>query len=98
MTYRLIRAASEELSEAISYYEAQKAGLGGELRDEVEALIDRIAANPLLWRERRPGFRRANCRIFPYYVMYCIRGEVVFIVAIAHGARRPGYWRERRIL
>jgi toxin ParE1/3/4 len=97
MTYRLIREASEEISEAISYYETQEAGLGGKLRDEVEALIDKIVASPLLWRERQPGYRRANCKIFPYYVIYCIRGDVIFIVAIGHGARRPGYWRQRKV-
>ncbi len=32
---------------------------------------------------------------FPYNIVYVIRGDVVFIIAIAHHRRQPGYWRTR---
>lgn len=84
-----------EFLEAAAYYEAKQIGLGVRFRDEVGQVIDRAAAAPLLWREQPGGWRRVNCPVFPYYVAYFIRGETMVIAAVAHGHRRPGYWRER---
>jgi len=32
---------------------------------------------------------------FPYRLIYRVRDEDVYIVAIAHTSRRPGYWQNR---
>ena len=34
---------------------------------------------------------------FPYSIVYAALGEVLFILAYAHGSRRPGYWRTRSV-
>lgn len=39
--------------------------------------------------------RRVNLKVFPFYAAYAVEGEVVWVLAVAHGYRRPGYWRER---
>jgi toxin ParE1/3/4 len=38
--------AEAELSEALDYYERQRAGLGGEFRREFEAALQRVRENP----------------------------------------------------
>ena len=48
-----------------------------------------------LWRERSGGYRRVNCPVFPYYIPFFIRGNKIIIAAIAHGHRKPGYWKSR---
>ncbi|MFN9211471.1 MAG: hypothetical protein ACK6C0_05215 [Betaproteobacteria bacterium] len=32
---------------------------------------------------------------FPYTVVYCIEGDVLRVLALAHQSRRPGYSRQR---
>ena len=32
---------------------------------------------------------------FPYFVVFAVREADCVVIAIAHAARRPGYWRER---
>jgi hypothetical protein len=32
---------------------------------------------------------------YPFSLVYILRGDDVEIVAVAHGRRRPGYWRSR---
>ena len=32
---------------------------------------------------------------FPYYLIYNISFETVYIVAVAHERRKPGYWETR---
>jgi hypothetical protein len=33
---------------------------------------------------------------FPYKIVYRERADDLYIVAIAHTSRRPGYWKDRR--
>jgi toxin ParE1/3/4 len=32
---------------------------------------------------------------FPYQIVYRISGDSVWIVAVMHQSRRPGYWKKR---
>lgn len=41
------------------------------------------------------GTRTALLRKFPYLVVFRQSGAGLQIVAVAHGRRRPGYWRDR---
>jgi toxin ParE1/3/4 len=34
---------------------------------------------------------------FPYSIVYVVLADVLFVLAYAHGSRRPGYWRTRAI-
>ncbi len=95
MSLDFLPEASLELYEAAEYYENKEAGLGRRFRNEVLEVCRLIVQQPVLWRERRGGYRRVNCPVFPYYVAYFIRGDVIIVAAVAHGHRRPGYWKER---
>jgi len=95
MMYEFLPEAREELVEAAVYYESKEGGLGVRFRNEVGHVVGRIVDDPYLWRERSGGYRRVNCPIFPYYVAYFIRADTILIAAVAHGRRRPGYWRDR---
>ncbi len=66
---------------------------------QLEATFRRIREAPLSCQRvpfvRRPVVRRAKVMRFPYSVIYYVlRGEPI-VVAIYHGKRQPGYWRER---
>jgi hypothetical protein len=41
------------------------------------------------------GVKRLLLRRFPYAVVVRERGTEIFVIAFAHYARRPGYWRDR---
>ena len=41
------------------------------------------------------GVKRLMLRRFPYSVVVSERATEIFVIAFAHHARRPGYWRER---
>jgi plasmid stabilization system protein ParE len=95
MILKFLPAASAELFEAAGYYESKQEGLGRRFRNEVLEVCRLIVQQPLLWRERAGGYRRVNCPVFPYYIAYFIRGDLIVIAAVAHGHRRPGYWKQR---
>jgi plasmid stabilization system protein ParE len=95
MTLITLEEAEQDLVESVAYYEAKQSGLGGRLRDEVAATVEWIVRHPELPRLRGKSFRRVNLRRFPHYVAYVIRGDTIWVVAIAHGHRRPEFWTGR---
>ena len=92
---RIHPEAREELAEAAAFYEERLSKLGEDFLEEYRATLKRILdapeRSPLSYRE----FRRVHFRRFPYNVVYRVRGEAVFIVAVAHMHRRPFYWKSR---
>lgn len=87
--------ARQDLFEAAEYYENREQGLGKRFRHEIAGVLQTAASAPLLWRERKAGYRRVNCPVFPYYIAYVIREDCLVVVAVAHGSREPGFWHDR---
>ncbi len=89
--------AVTEFDEAAKYYEAQTEGVGVRFRNEVRQALDRVAANPALYRRvGRTALRKCKVRDFPYFVYFLERPTYIWIAAVAHASRRPGYWRGRQ--
>ncbi|SHK24827.1 ParE toxin of type II toxin-antitoxin system, parDE [Rubritalea squalenifaciens DSM 18772] len=95
MRIEFISEAREDFLDAIGYYESMDQGLGLRLRDEVAFLLETVSSAPLLWRERKGGYRRVNSPISPYYIAYVIRDETIVIIALASNHRKPNYWHKR---
>jgi hypothetical protein len=76
MRVRFLAAASKEFSNAVSYYDSQKEGLGDEFADEVWTTISRIVRHPLAWQPLSARTRRCLTKRFPYGVI--LPGEVRF--------------------
>jgi toxin ParE1/3/4 len=90
--------AKAELEEAAAWYERRRSGLGGEFRIAVEHSIQRIRENPQVGSSyATTRFRHVFLRRFPYVVFYREDANAIWVVAIAHGRRRPDYWKNRGI-
>jgi plasmid stabilization system protein ParE len=88
----ILGEAEREFAKSVAYYEAKEAGLGRRFAREVAQAVGWIKRNPELPRLRAKGYRRRNLKAFPHYLAYVIRGETIWIVAVAHGHRRPEFW------
>ena len=87
--------AGEEYTQAIQHYVAVTPELGGRFYDEMERVIQEVCRQPDRFFRFSPPARRALARKFPYSVIYLDEPDRVWIVAVMHAKRRPGYWRER---
>lgn len=96
MKVEVLKEAEDELNEAVARYEEIEFGLGVRLKEEVRAAIRWIADHPELPRLRPKGYRRVNLKVFRYYIAYFLWMDVIWILAVAHGHRRPEYWLKRR--
>ncbi len=93
----ILQQAFDELNDAIAYYEKQHTGLGLKLKEDFDRHVNRILDSPSVPRIRRGGYHRVNLRVFPYYIAYIVREDILWIIAVAHGHRKPEYWIERKI-
>jgi plasmid stabilization system protein ParE len=87
--------ANREYMQAAEYYANIAPGLGARFYDEIERLILEVRRQPDLFFRFSPPARRALSREFPYSVVYLDQPDRVWIVAVMHAKRRPGYWRDR---
>jgi plasmid stabilization system protein ParE len=63
--------------------------------DELDRAIERIGNHPGQFPEYAFGTRRMMLQKFPYLVVFRETAVGVEVIAVAHGRRRPGYWRDR---
>ena len=94
MTVRFLSSASNELSEAVTYYEDQRLGLGYEFLSEVDTAIVKIMEFPNAWARLSNRARRILLRRFPYGLLYHARDEEIVVAAVMDLRRDPKNWRE----
>ena len=97
MNTRFHPEAFAEFNEAIDFYEERESGLGTDFATDIFGAIDRAIAFPTGWSEIAPGIRRCQTQRFPYGILYSIEStDVLFILAVMHLHREPGYWKDRQ--
>lgn len=87
--------ARAELSESFNFYDARLDGLGLRFLAAVEETVQTISTHPEAGARLAGEFRKRIVPGFPYNIIYRVREEYIYLVAVAHQHRRPGYWRER---
>lgn len=95
MRFRFHPEARAEYRDAARYYAGKRRGIGVKFAEEIETAISRIVANPVQFRVKEDEVRCCLTRRFPYAVLYTIETDGILIVAIMHGSREPGYWKDR---
>ncbi|MBZ5582197.1 MAG: type II toxin-antitoxin system RelE/ParE family toxin [Acidobacteriia bacterium] len=88
-------AASQDAEEAAAWYAERSVRAAVRFLDELGRLIDLIAVSPDRFPVFDAGLRRAVFRRFPFYVVFRADDVNVVVLAVAHGKRRPRFWRDR---
>ncbi|PAW78067.1 MAG: hypothetical protein B9S32_09275 [Verrucomicrobia bacterium Tous-C9LFEB] len=88
-------AADSELTAAVAYYAAIDSQLGQRFLLEMEQLIREVCAHPQTFRQVDPPARRHFSLSFPYGIIYLEDADRLWIVAVMHLKREPGYWKVR---
>ena len=88
--------AAQEAREAQDHYDSKRPGLGDDFRTELEAALTRIKENTYLYAAESGAIRICPLNRFPYSLYYEDLDDRIWIAAVAHQNRRPGYWARRR--
>lgn len=101
MSWRVqVRPEAEvDIIEAAAWYENRSEGLGKRFVEEVLAVLDALASNPLVSCRRHPtkNIRWRYPEHFPFRVIYetLVDDNTVVVAAILHAARHERHWRDR---
>ena len=99
-TVQVTAEAAEELEEAAAWYEKEQPGLGAKLLDEFERALELLREEmppltPVHGEAAGRGAKRILLHRFPFSIITVEQSGSFIIVAVAHQARKPGYWRGR---
>ncbi len=88
--------AEEEYEKAVAFYAAIDPDLGARFQARLEAAVTKAASSPKLYApDRDHECRRCRVKKFPYSVQCLEMDDQIWIVAVAHQSRKPGYCRYR---
>lgn len=89
--------AVAEARAAFLWYSERNPSAANAFIAAIDHAVSEIRDNPLRWPRHLHGIRKYLLRRFPYGVIYRITDTAIQVVAEAHGRRRPGYWKTRRL-
>ena len=84
-----------EVKASYDWYQSQASGLGDDLMRELETACQTISELPDTWPRFNKNYRRFLLSKFPYPVIYRNDTDTIFVVAVMHNSRKPGYWKNR---
>ncbi len=87
--------ALAEFESAADFYHSRQLGLGSRFLDSVDRCTSKIKADPQRFRKFDKEIRRALVAVFPYAILFFVRSDRIFILAVMHCSREPGYWKDR---
>ena len=88
-------AASDEVEDSTAHYDDLIAGLGTRFIEEVERGSELLASHPEIGQEIDREIRHFVLADFPHSLIYAIEPELIWVLAVAHHKKRPGYWKYR---
>ena len=87
--------ARADVLEAYDWYADRSQIAADAFQEEIKRAGIAIQRNPLLWGNYLFGTRRYLLKRFPYIVVYRLAEDRIEIIAVVHGRRRPGVWKDR---
>ena len=87
--------AEAEYLEALRWYRERSPVTAVRFEAEFSRSVDKIQQAPERWPRYLGDSRRFLLHQFPFEIVYQSSASLVLVLAVAHGHRRPGYWRGR---
>lgn len=92
---RFIAPAREEFLADVAYYNGVRPDLGWRFANAVKEATAFALAFPLAGSPSFSNTRRVIVKGFPFSIFYRPEPDGIIVFALAHHAKRPGYWRAR---
>lgn len=94
MKVRFSDLARTDVREAKVFYRRNSEQAPRDFSVELRGALQRIREHPQIGVPYELGTRRFIMSQFPHAVVYYVRGEGIYVVAVEHHSRKPGYWHE----
>jgi plasmid stabilization system protein ParE len=91
-----LRQAAREVEEALEWYNERSTLAASDFLQEVDHALQLAAQRPQAWPVFEAGTRRIVMQRYPFSIIFRSAPGTIYVVAVAHHKRKPGYWRYRR--
>jgi toxin ParE1/3/4 len=81
-----------DILDAFSWYESRKPGLGKDFEFCLEAGLNQVQREPLLFQKRYKNLRIYFIERFPYGIHYLVEENTIKVFGIFHTSRNPKRW------
>ena len=88
-------AAQDEFISAAQFYERQTEGLGLDFITTIQRTYERLLESPASGPPFGRRLRRLLVPKFPFGLLYRVEPDRIYVIAVMHLHRQPGYWRSR---
>lgn len=92
---RFVAAARQEFLKETAFYAEAEPGLGERFAQAITEATSLALAFPMAGFKGPANTRSVVVKGFPFSVVYRPTPDEIVIFAVAHHARRPGYWLAR---
>lgn len=87
--------ATREVEDAAAWYLTRSDVAAKGFALAVDVAIGRISNDPDRFPRVDRRHRACNLENYPFQIIFRRHDEGLFVIAVAHAKRRPGYWRSR---
>ncbi len=89
--------AFDELAALVHFYAERDHRVAEIFKIRIREAFRDVEAYPLRFPAvgELPDVRKYKLHHFPVSVLYIIRSDTIWVIAIAHSRRRPRYWKSR---
>jgi plasmid stabilization system protein ParE len=91
----LSSAAEREYAEVLQWYMNQSISAASRFDDELSECLAAIEESPERYPRYDERYRYMQMSVYPYLIIYRMRENVAWVVAISHTSRDQGYWHGR---
>jgi len=84
-----------DVREAYQWYDERSGTAATGYLDQLEALFERIRANPVQFPVVYREIRRALARRYPYAVYFVLDSDAAVVLGVLHQAVHPRAWQDR---
>jgi len=81
-----------DILDAFSWYESRRVGLGKDFQLCLEAGLNQIQRDPLLFQKRYKNLHIYFITRFPYGIHYLIEENTIKVLGIFHTSKNPQSW------
>ena len=97
MKVRYSDLARTDVREAKAFYRKDSEQAPKDFASELRRALQKIREHPQIGVPYEPGTRRFIMIRFPHSVVYYLSGEGIYVVAVEHHSREPGYWHDSAV-
>jgi len=87
--------AEEEYLTALAWYAERSPVAAANFGKAFERAIRKVQEAPSRWPVYFESCRKYTLHQFPFAIVYRVFPSQILVLAVAHGHRRPGFWRGR---